>query len=127
MVTVASAATHPAGGPVSPAAKVEDSYALEFDDPSVLTLDQQVEGAVAAAAEAVSNLVDVNLPPAPSAKESKYVANSEPLTAEERSGAWILAAGLGAALLVAGLNNPKPKKEKKEEGKETDEPEAKKN
>ena len=125
VVTVASAATHPAGGPVSPDLPVADSYALEWDDPSALTIDKssfaQVENAVSAATEAVSNLVDINLPPAPSEKDTKYVANTEPLNHDERRGAWVLAAGVAAVLLLGGVVNkvspPKTKESKAEEKK----------
>jgi hypothetical protein len=108
VVTVASAATHPAGGPTSPDLAVGDSYALEWDDTAALKVDTplaQVESAVSAATEAVSNLVEINLPPAPSAKQSAYVANTEPLSGDERRGAWVLVGGIAAVLFGGSLVN----------------------
>lgn len=121
-MTVASAATHPAGGPVSPAQPVTDSYALEWDDVSALQLESAAVSAAAAAAAAVSDLVEINLPPAVNEREAKYIADSSPLTEHERNGAWLLAGGIAGVFLVGGIASKKSheKNHKKVEDKKAD-------
>lgn len=128
-MTVASAATHPEGGPVHGTTKVTDdgtqaksSEGVVSDDLTAQVISKAQEQ-ILAAKEATDEILELSgLPVDNPIKlpemegDGKYSANTRPLNSEERSGAWILGGLLGGVFLLGALGG---KKKKKEEPKQT--------
>ncbi|CAK9780821.1 hypothetical protein CC85DRAFT_285957 [Cutaneotrichosporon oleaginosum] len=114
VVTVASAATHPDGGPVHGTTKVSDdgsavaSDGMVGDDITAQVISKAQEQ-IQAAKEATSEILELSGIPVenpiklPEEEGATYKANSKPLSAEERSGAWILAGLVGGVVLLGSL------------------------
>ncbi|TYJ58441.1 hypothetical protein B9479_000647 [Cryptococcus floricola] len=107
VLTVASASTHHAGGPVHGVHGNTDAYALEASElelPSFSGFTSSILNAPSAAWNALSFSL-------PKAEKKDYKYEKRALDDHERTGAWILAGVIGTGLLVGG-----PKKEKKSHG-----------
>lgn len=113
-MTVASAATHPAGGPHSPVTSVTDSHASEVgeDNAKLEESIDQISNAVNTVASATEKLYATlpSFPSLPKGKTNNYVVNTEPLTESERHGAWYLLAGLVTVVAVGRIFAPRPAK-----------------
>lgn len=114
---MASADTHPGGGPVAPGRSIEDSHAMEYD-----VSDRR--GLEAARAEDKANMEaedaetawhekfpGVKLPSNP--EQVVYEANSRPLNTEEKNGVWVLVAGMVTVLAADWVGEKIEKKQKK--------------
>ncbi|WVQ73090.1 hypothetical protein IAR50_002653 [Cryptococcus sp. DSM 104548] len=105
VLTVASASTHHAGGPVHGTHAPTDAHTLEASE---LPSFEGFTSSIFNAPSAVWNALSFNLP---QAEKKDYKYEKRALNEQERTGAWILAGVIGAGLLVGG-----PKKEKKKSG-----------
>lgn len=144
VMTVASAATHLSGGPVSAVHESTDSanqdeQQIEHkDDKSKKdSSEAQLVNAGAALAHAVNSVVrarntlgefgssfvpDIKLPKAArggkGGKGAEFKPSGKPLDADEKRGAWILAGVVGLGLLLGGPKSDKNKKSLKDKAEE---------
>lgn len=126
VVTIASAATHPDGGPIHATTKVTDDVPVDVDVGSAKTADmttevldkaqEQIAAAKAATQEiwqlsgmtGAAPAFDIKLPKMEG--DGSYKATSRPLNSEEKSGAWILGGVISAVLLLGGIGSSTKKK-----------------
>lgn len=112
VLTVASASTHPAGGPVHASHDHSDAHSLELATeaassslPSLESIATSMFSVPVAAWTALGlQIPKVGLPQGGS---GEYKYNSRELNHDERAGVWILAGLIGAGLFLGG-----PKKDK---------------
>ncbi|OWZ47132.1 hypothetical protein C356_02800 [Cryptococcus neoformans c45] len=112
VLTVASASTHPAGGPVHASHDQSDAHSLEIAaeklSSSVPSLESIATSMLCAPVAAWSSLgLQIPKVGVPQGGSSEYKYNSRGLNQDEKRGAWILAGLIGAGLLLGG-----PKKDK---------------
>ncbi|WVO12628.1 hypothetical protein L204_100233 [Cryptococcus depauperatus] len=115
VLTVASALTHPAGGPIHATHTSVDAHSLEMDgDDSSSRSLQSVVSSVYSASSAAWNAVGLNFPQLnlPQGSQGEYRFDGRPLNGREKTGVWILAGLVTTGLMIGG---PKKKYQPEEE------------
>lgn len=110
-MTVASASTHPSGGPVHGDQKVHDADELERKLDSEKAAAEIAEDEIytlSGLPDVPFKLSDIPLPPASEAS-GEYKASSRPLNDEERTGAWVIAGIVGVVALLGFSTKGKAK------------------